>query len=191
MTQRIPAMRPSDILASLTVLPSYQRGGPHSPYNIYRTLAHHPGLVSEWTRFADALRFQGTLPGRSRELVILRTSVNTSCEYEWGQHEPLARAAGMTPAEIEALHRPSGEFGWSDEDLALIKVSDELHNADDISDHTWNSIASLLTYQQLIEVVMLVGQYHLVAYLMNGFRVERDPPLAPFPISATLSSDDA
>jgi 4-carboxymuconolactone decarboxylase len=191
MTQRIPAILPAEILASLTALPSYQRGGPHSPYNIYRTLAHHPGLVSEWTRFADALRFQGTLPGRSRELLILRTSVNTGCEYEWGQHESLARGAGMTPAELEALHLPASEFDWTDEDLALIRVADELHIANDISDDTWNSLAPLLTYQELIEVVMLVGQYHLVAYLMNGFRVERDASLAPFPRSAVLSGEEA
>jgi hypothetical protein len=27
---------------------------------------------------------------------------------------------------------------------------------------------------------MIVGQYHLVAYLMNGIRVERDAALVPF-----------
>jgi|HubBroStandDraft_2_1064218.scaffolds.fasta_scaffold91682_2 4-carboxymuconolactone decarboxylase len=191
MTQRIPALSRDEIGDSLLGLPSFQRGDADQPFNIYRTLAHHPDLVTHWTRFADALRFEGTLPDRSRELLILRTSVNTGCEYEWGQHVPYGVQFGIIDAELDALHEQLDAFDWSPADHSLLAAADELHEFSDITDATWDALNDDLTYKQLIEVGMIVGQYHLVAYLMNGMRVERDPALVPFRRADGVARDRA
>ena len=51
---------------------------------------HHPGqadpeLFRRWLGFGGAL-LAGTLPGRLRELVILRTAYRFDGAYEWAQH---------------------------------------------------------------------------------------------------------
>ena len=43
------------------------------------------------------------LPVRLRELVVLRTAYLIDCPYELGQHRDLARTAGVTRAEINAI----------------------------------------------------------------------------------------
>jgi alkylhydroperoxidase family enzyme len=181
VTNRIPLLNRDQIDPSLLELPAYLRSNSPEPFNIYRTLAHHPAMVRKWLEFADALRFEAKLSGRDRELLILRTGVNCHCEYEWGQHVPYARASGILEEELLALHRPVESHPWADNERALLTAADELHASSDLSEATWLELATFYSNDELIEVIMLVGQYHLVSFVLNSFRVERDADLEPFP----------
>jgi alkylhydroperoxidase family enzyme len=183
MAQRIPALKRTEIDEDLLELAAFRRSQQPEPFNIYRTLANHPEMVKHWLKFADALRFEAHLTDRARELLILRTSVNTNCEYEWGQHVPYARNGGVTEAELVAICKPLDVGNWSTGDHALLYAADQLHATSDISNETWNVLADFYDPKQLIEVIMLVGQYHLVAYILNGLRVELDATLTPFPLA--------
>lgn len=184
MTQRLPPLNREDIDPGLLALPAFQRSGRPEPYNIYRTMAHHPDLLRQWLVFADGIRFTGRLPARATELLILRTGWNCRSEYEWGQHVRWAREAGVTDAELVALCRDVDKHDWSAEDGALLRAADELHQDATMSDETWASLAAEFDPAQLIEIVLLVGQYHGVSYLLNAMRVEPDPELAAFPHEA-------
>ena len=184
MTNRLPLLGREQIEPSLLELPAYQRSKGPEPFNIYRTLAHHPAMVRQWLEFADALRFEAKLSGRDRELLILRTGVNCHCEYEWGQHVPYARASGVSEEELLALHRPIESHPWAANERALLLAADELHATSDLSEETWRQLSKRYANDELIEVIMLVGQYHLVSFALNSFRVERDAGLEPFPSSS-------
>jgi 4-carboxymuconolactone decarboxylase len=58
-----------------------------------------------------------------------------------------------------------------------------LHERSVISDETWEVLAAGYDYKQLIEVCMVVGQYHMVAFTLNSLGVELEPTpgLAQFP----------
>ena len=183
MTNRIPLLGREQIEPSLLELPAYQRSKGPEPFNIYRTLAHHPAMVRHWLEFADALRFEAKLSGRDRELLILRTGVNCHCEYEWGQHVPYARASRVSDKELLALHRPIESHPWVANERALLMAADELHATSDLSEETWLPLSECYANDELIEVILLVGQYHLVSFVLNSFRVERDAGLEPFPAS--------
>ena len=75
----------------LTRLLSSAPGGTEEPMHIFTTLARAPELFRRWTAFGGALLF-GTLPGRVRELVILRTATRFGGTYEWAQHVGLAES---------------------------------------------------------------------------------------------------
>jgi len=47
--------------------------------------------------------------------------------------------------------------------------------ASGITDATWAVLAGRYDTQQLIEVPMVIGQYHLVAYTLNSLGVQREP----------------
>ena len=66
--------------------------------------------------------------------------------------------------------------GWTKLEAAMLRAADELH-ADACTDDTWALLAAHLTERQLIEVPVLVGQYHLVGYMLNSLGVEREPGL--------------
>ena len=74
-----------------------------------------------------------------------------------------------------------GADGWSDPfDATLIRAADELHDTGCISDETWDDLAARYDERQLIEVPMLVGHYHMVAFTLNSLGVQREPGVPGF-----------
>ena len=147
--------------------------------NIFATLAHHPRLLTRWSAFGGVLLYGGALPARERELLILRTGYLCRAPYEWGQHVAIGRAAGLTDEEIARVAVGPDAPGWSDDEAALLRATDELHADSRIRDATWTALAASWDTQQLIEVCMVVGQYHLVAMTLNSLGVE--PETDDFP----------
>ncbi len=155
-------------------------GSPGSPAtNIFATLVRHPGLFRKWLPFAGKL-LGGKLPPRERELVILRTGWRCRSEYEWGQHVLIAGALGVSDNELHRVQAGPEEPGWSRFDAALLRAADELHDHSCISDPTWSALAGRYDDRQLIELLMLVGQYHLVAFTLNSLGVEREAGVPGF-----------
>jgi 4-carboxymuconolactone decarboxylase len=148
--------------------------------NIFATLAHHPKLLRRWLVFGTHILGKSTLPERDRELLILRTAWNCGCDYEWGQHVPIATGAGVTEPEIDRLAR-AGTDGWSPIDAALVQAVDELHREARISDATWATLATHHDTTQLLDLVFTVGQYHLVAFALNSLGVQREPGVKGLP----------
>ena len=157
------------------------RGPSDRELNIFATLAHHPKLLKRWSAFGGTLLYGGRLSARDRELLILRAGYLCGAHYEWGQHVLIARTAGLTDTEIERVAAGPDAEGWSPEDAALLRAADELHTDSRIGDGTWEQLAARLDEQQLIEVCMVVGQYHLVAFTLNSLGVDPEPGLPEMP----------
>jgi alkylhydroperoxidase family enzyme len=179
MAPRIPPLpaaerdeRTSELLAGLM-------GG--GDMNIFTTLARHPKLLKRWSAFGGTLLAGGTLPARERELVILRTGANCRSDYEWGQHVRIGKQAGVSDDEIKRVFEGPDADGWDDRDRTLLRAADELHTDSRISDETWAALASRYDDKQLIELLMVVGQYHLVSFTLNSLGVEREAGVEGFP----------
>ncbi len=154
--------------------------GPAS--NIFDTLVRHPGLFRKWLPFGGKL-LTGKLPARDRELLILRTGWNCRSDYEWGQHVLIARSVGITDEEIARIAQgPSA--GWGEFEGVLLTAADELHEQSRIGDRTWAALADRYDEKQLIELVMLVGHYHMVAFTLNTLGVEREEGVPELPEGA-------
>ena len=158
------------------------RADPDRPeLNIFATLARHPRLLKRWSAFGGTLLYRGELDPRDRELLILRTAWNCTAHYEWGQHRAIGLDAGLTTEEIDRIPAGAGADGWSDDDAMLLRAADELHADARIGDPTWAALSGRFNDAQLIELCMLVGQYHLVAFTLNSLGVELEDGVAGFP----------
>ena len=167
--------RTAELVASL------RPTGGEDDMNLFATLARHPRLLKRWSAFGGVLLFGGALSARDRELLILRTAANTGADYEWGHHQVLAELAGLTPDEVQRVLAGPEADGWSTHDGALLRAADELHSSAVISDETWATLAAVFDEQQLIEVPMVVGQYHLVAFTLRSLGIEREPGFEGIP----------
>ena len=154
-------------------------GGGRTP-NLWTTLVRHPGLFRRWIPFGGKL-LAGKIPTRDRELMILRTAWRCGAEYEWGQHCRIARQAGVTDEELTRIARGPAAPGWDAFDAALLRAVDELHDDSRLTDQTWAVLAGRYDTKQLIELPMLIGQYHLVAFTMNTLRLEHEAGADRFP----------
>ncbi len=148
--------------------------------NTFDTLARHPNLLRQWMPFTVALVVTGVLPPRLRELAILRTGWLCLAEYEWGQHAVFARRAGISNQEIARVKSGPEAGGWTEMEAAMLRAVDELHYDACVSDDTWAILAAHLDERQLIEVPILVGQYHIVCFTLNTLGIQREPGIGGF-----------
>jgi 4-carboxymuconolactone decarboxylase len=148
--------------------------------NIFTTLVRAEGLTRKWLPFGGKL-LNGKIPGRDRELLILRTGWNCRAEYEWAQHVPIGLAVGLAQEEIDRVPAGPEAPGWSPFDAALLRAADELHHHWCITDSTWAELTARYDTAQLIELPMLVGHYHMVAMTLNSLGVQLDEGLSGFP----------
>jgi 4-carboxymuconolactone decarboxylase len=149
--------------------------------NIFSTLARHTDLFRAWLPFGGFLLGGGVLPARERELLILRTGWNCSSPYEWGQHVRISESLGIEREEIERVAAGPDADGWSAGEATLLRAADELHEQAKISDGTWERLAETYDERGLIEITMLVGHYHMVAFALNSLEVELDEGLEGLP----------
>ena len=146
-------------------------------FNIFKVLANHPALTKRWTPFAGHILSKQTLPFRDREMLILRIGWLCRAEYEWSQHVLIGKAVGLTEDEIDRISQGPDAPGWSEDDAALVRATDELHRDAFISDATWTVLARKWSVQQLMDVVFAVGQYNLVSMALNTLGVQLDEGL--------------
>jgi AhpD family alkylhydroperoxidase len=146
------------------------------PPAVFLTLGRHRRLFWGWLLFAGSLMPGGRLPRRETELVILRVGSLTGNEYELTQHRRLGRRAGLTPAEIDRVAEGADADGWSPRERLLLRVTDELHADQDLSDATWAELRAALEERECIELLMLVGHYTMLATTLTTLRVQPDRP---------------
>lgn len=151
--------------------------GPSS--NILGIYANHPPLVTGWMPFSSHLK-HSALSDRVREMAIVRTTWLGGGEYEWAQHRRIAKNAGLSDAEINALS-DQGEVDWSVEDAVIVRAIDEICRNRNVSDATWALLANQFDKPQLIDFVFMVTTYdmHCVAFSTLGLQL--DEGLEGFP----------
>lgn len=144
------------------------------PLNLHRVLAHNPQTLASWLQFGEHILRNNSLPEREREIVILRVAWNWQSDYEWGLHVRLARSIGMSETDITAIARGAADSHWSPIEAALVAAADDIHAHHPISDETWGVLAAHFTPGQLIDLVMLVGEFSLVAMILSSFQIAKE-----------------
>lgn len=139
--------------------------------SLFAVLNIHRRLFTPWLWFASRLMPRGTLPAPVRELLILRTGWNCRCRYEWAQHVVLASQVGVSDADIVRV--ASGPAAFSDlAHQGLLQACDDLCTHDQVSAATWASLSARWGQVELIEIVMLVGHYRMLAGFLNSTGVQ-------------------
>jgi 4-carboxymuconolactone decarboxylase len=157
------------IQRALAPLLPAERRNPRDAGTALAMLMHHPELARVFLTFNVHLLYRSALPDRIRELAILRVAHRRGCEYEWGHHVTLGRAAGLSDSDIEDL-----QHGIATEalDRAVLNAVDELEEDSRLSEPTEAVLIEHLDERQIMELVFTVGCYGLVAMAFNTFGVE-------------------
>jgi 4-carboxymuconolactone decarboxylase len=139
--------------------------------NVVLTLLRCPDLYEAFLPLATKLLTNSAFTLRQRELVILRTAAVIDSPYEWGQHAILSRDIFEDDDLRRIVTGPSAP-GWTPLEAALLAAVDELHVAAGISSGTWARLVEDLDEHQLVELPMLVGQYHMIAFVIHALGVQ-------------------
>jgi alkylhydroperoxidase family enzyme len=142
------------------------------PLALFRTLCRHLPLARAMRPLGSHLLSRALTVGkREREIVILRVCARCRCAYEWGVHVTIFGArAGLSRETIAATWSGTpSDFAASDG--VLVRLVDELHESGRVSDALWQALAELWSAEQILELLALVGWYHLISYVANGANV--------------------
>ena len=163
----------------VTVGPGSRGGNGRPPISS----ASSPGTRTSprrWFTFNNHL-FHSTLSKRDRELVTVRIGWLRRGEYEWAQHVRMAKSAGLSDEEVDAIMAGPDSPVWGPRDAALLRSVDEIAADRYVSDQTWKRLAEDFDRQQLMDLVFTIGAYDLMAMAFNTFGLELDPGLTGFP----------
>lgn len=140
------------------------------------TMCRYPVL---WQKILDlSVQVHGPdrlLPARDRELAMLRTGWLCQAPYEFGEHVKHAKHAGITSDEIERVVTGSTAAGWDAHERAILQAAEELHGTAMVSDKTWAQLSERYDDAQLVELLVLIGQFTATAYFQNAMRLRLEP----------------
>ena len=143
--------------------------------NIFRTFLTHPAAARAFLVWGGyILSKKSTLPPREREIVILRTGFLCRSGYEWTQHVPIGKRAGLTDEEIARIKLGADAPGWSAPDAALLRATDDLHREQFVTGAVWSELTRHFEERQRMDLVFTAGQYTQVSMLLNSFGVQLD-----------------
>jgi alkylhydroperoxidase family enzyme len=154
---------------------SRRLGRPDVP-DVITVLHLNPRLFWGWLYFASRLMPYGRLPARVRELIILRTAWNCRSRYEWGQHVDIGLRVGVKDNEILKVTQGPQAFDGQPEQWVLA-ACDEVCARQFISSATWEKLSAQYSSKMLIEILMLVGHYIMVAAFLNSAGLRLEPPI--------------
>ena len=158
-----PASAPEQVRTALERTP---------PLNVFRLTAHASSVFRPFLRYGGALLSDLELDPVLRELAILRVAVLAGAEYERVQHEPIAAGVGAGPEQIARATRP-GEPGEGVEGLVLALVEETARDGRG-SAATTDALVAALGERQLVELLLVIGQYRGLAVLMNTVEIDLD-----------------
>ncbi|OMC46843.1 carboxymuconolactone decarboxylase family protein [Mycobacterium sp. IS-1264] len=155
--------------AALASLIPAERANPDGAGNVLSTLVRHPDLTRAYLPFNAYLLNRSTLPPRIREVALLRVVYRRDCDYLWSHHLPIARRAGLTDQEIDAIRYRKVT---DDADRTVLDAVDDLLDHGTVSTAVWDDLRRHFTDPQCMDLVFTIGGYYLLAIAVNTFGIE-------------------
>ena len=154
------------------------------PLALFTTVARNERVFLRM--MAGGLLDRGSVSLRDRELVIDRTCFRCGSEYEWGVHVAFfGPRAALTEGDVSALCTPDpAATSLPARERLLLRLCDELHDTATVSDALWSELASEWSPEQLVELIVLVGYYHLISFATNALKLPLEAFAARFPESS-------
>src|SRR5262245_15156562 len=164
-----PASAPEQVRETLERLPV--------KLNVFRMLAQAETCFRPLLQLGTAILARQELSPALRELVILLVGQRSPAPYEWTQHVPIARAAGASDAQIAAIERGALDAECFDaRERATLAAAADLLERPRLSDAAFAELARHLSSREIVELILTVGYYMMIARLLESTAVDLDPP---------------
>lgn len=171
---RLPELSPAEanprVRSALERLP---------PLAIFRMVANAQGTFVNWLRFGRDCLDGDLFDPILRELAILRVArLTPGAEYEWAQHVPILLAVGGSAAQVAALQSDEVDADALGEDGRLVVRFTTQVVLDATPDEaTFNSMSARFSTAEIVQLLLVIGQYMMLARVMATSGLEVDAVL--------------
>jgi len=149
-----------------------ERGG--RMLNLYRMLMHSPPVASGWCSLFTAVRQQGVLPGRARELAIMQVAVINGADYEFSAHVPFALREGLTQAQLDTLKTGGEPAGLTESDRAVLAYTGAMTTQVRVPQAVFDAVRKQFNERELVELTATVGGYNLVSRFLEAMQIDHE-----------------
>ncbi|MEO8690365.1 MAG: carboxymuconolactone decarboxylase family protein [Solirubrobacteraceae bacterium] len=138
---------------------------------LYHVLLHAPPVAAGWLEYLTSIRGASSLPGRIRELVIMRIAHVNRAPYEAREHAPIARREGLSAEQIEAI------TDWHDSPLfdsrarAALAYADAMTSAIQVPEDIFNSMRAEFDTRQVVELTATIAAYNMVSRFLEALEI--------------------
>jgi 4-carboxymuconolactone decarboxylase len=164
-----PDSAPESVREALAAVP---------PLNIFRMLAHAETALRPFLRFGGTILGRLELDPKLRELAILQVAANAEARYEWVQHVAIGRQVGVSDEQIAAVERGEVQTSPALNELerAVLAFAAEVVAGPRVSDATFAAVSQSLSPREIVELMLTVGNYLMLARVMTTLELEIDDP---------------
>ncbi|TDQ55084.1 carboxymuconolactone decarboxylase family protein [Actinorugispora endophytica] len=140
----------------------------HGPFN---AMLAAPGVGAAWQGLSAAVGGATSLSARVREIVILAVAIERDSAFEWFAHRRAGLAAGLTEDEVAALGERAAADSLSPAERAALDFARSLLREGDADDARYAAAERHLGDPGVVELIVLVGYYDMLATLLRVLRV--------------------
>lgn len=163
------------VRAALVASPRGALRGPYIP------LIRSPELADRMRHLGDFIRFQGVLPARLKEIVILLNARHWSVGYMFAVHREMSAATGLAPEAVQAIAEGRRPDGLDAAEAAAYDMAIELLRTGGVGDAAFAAARTALGERGVVELAAFVGYYTALAMILNTARTAPPEGAAPLP----------
>ena len=138
---------------------------------------------------AHYLRFE-VFPPQIREVAILTVARELDSQFEWAAHEPEALMEKVPPQVIDVIKHRDSTKGLYETYAAIFELGREIFGKHKLSSETFARARRQFAPQQLVELVLLMGNYAATAALLCAFDMQVPEGKPLLPVDGGRTTDD-
>ena len=145
-------------------------------HDMVSTMAMYPPLLEAMETLGNAVYPGGSLPRELKELIILQSSLNNSCQFCTNSHIDIAKGLGISEDPLHMLQdtknlKPS--YACAIEYLQAI-----FEDSNKISETLFDKLREHFTESEIVELTFLIGYINMLNWFNNALQVEYRGELA-------------
>lgn len=146
--------------------------------NIFKVLGHQPEYGTVFTDTVMAILKDGVLDWRTKELLILKSTLRNDCRYCVVQHERVSNMLGIDSEKIADLdgerYKTSPHF--SEGERALLDFAVQIGaDANRVPKHLWARLKQHWSEAQIVDAAFVITTYIAVSKFGDALGVELEP----------------
>jgi 4-carboxymuconolactone decarboxylase len=154
------------------------RGAVRGPFNLW---LYSPELCDKVEALGKFVRFDSSIPPQLRDLTILVTARRWDSSYMWHSYSKRAAEGGISTEVIAAIAERRKPAFTRAEDQAVYNYATELLHRHHVAQATFDATVAAIGKVTIVELTALIGNYSMVAMVLNAFEVDMPAGAKPLP----------
>jgi 4-carboxymuconolactone decarboxylase len=154
------------------------RGAVRGPFNLW---LYSPELCDKVEALGKFVRFDSSIPPQLRDLAILVTARHWDSSYMWHSYSKRGAEGGIADDVIAAIAERRKPNFVRKEDQAVYDYATELLHRHHVGAPTFQAAVAAVGKVTIVELTALIGNYSMVAMVLNAFEVDTPNDAKPLP----------